>query len=151
MSVFTLPRAAPAAPGALWASVTDFAAYGRWMPLTTMRVDPGEPRVGWGFAGASGLGPLRFVDSMLLTVWEPPMDLGSAGRFRVVKTGRLLAGWADVRVLPEPGGARVEWAEEIVLRPLVVGRRAQALTDRLGTVLFGRALDGMVAAAEQRG
>ena len=68
-----LPRTPPTS---VWEVLTDFAAYGAWIPLTTMRVDPGEPRVGWGFAGLSGLGPLRFSDSMVLTRWEPP----TAGR-----------------------------------------------------------------------
>ena len=106
MADFHLTRHCAAPPAAVWDVVTDFAAYGDWMPLTRMRVDAGGPRPGWGFAGVSGLGPFGFSDSMLVTAWEPP-DAEGAGRFRIVKTGRLLGGWAEISVEPDGRRARV--------------------------------------------
>ncbi|HEY7718319.1 MAG TPA: SRPBCC family protein [Pedococcus sp.] len=161
MAPFTHVRTCPAHPTTVWDVLTDFAAYGSWIPLTTMRVDDGAPRVGWGFAGLSGVGPLRFADTMLLTRWEPPGAAGSDdgdaagrdgthGRFAVIKTGRLLGGWADVTVEPAPEGSAVRWTEELTLRPAPVGRLARPVTDRVGAPMFARALDAMLAEAVAR-
>jgi len=135
--------------GAVWDTLTDFGAYGRWIPLTSMRTDPSPVRLGWAFGGFTGLGPVGFLDSMLVVTWEPPQD-GQA-RFTVRKTGRVLRGWADVRLeATEPGGTDVVWREEIVPRPEVLGRLAAPATDRVTSRLFARALDGMLAAAATR-
>ncbi len=58
--------------GAVWDTLTDFGAYGRWIPLTSMRTDPPPVRLGWAFGGFTGLGPVGFLDSMLVVRWEPP-------------------------------------------------------------------------------
>jgi uncharacterized protein YndB with AHSA1/START domain len=150
MAPFHLVRTCPAPPGTVWDVLTDFASYGAWIPFTTMRVDPGEPRVGWGFAGLSGLGPLRFSDSMVLTRWEPPGSGEPAGRFAVLKTGRVLDGWAEVEVGPAGGGSSVTWTEEIALRPAALGRLVRAATDRVSRPMFGKALDGMLDEAVAR-
>jgi uncharacterized protein YndB with AHSA1/START domain len=149
MGLLHLTRETSAAPEVAWAVLTDFAGYGRWMPMTTMRVDPGPVRLGWGFAGLSGWGPLTFSDSMLVSAWEPPVDGGPA-RFRVVKTGRLLGGWAEVTVTPrEAGGTRVDWVEEVVVRPLPFPDLIAPALDRVSRWLYGRAVDAMLARAEQ--
>jgi hypothetical protein len=118
------------------------------MPLTTMRLDQGPTRVGWSFAGLTGVGRLRFADVMRVTQWDPPSETGS-GAFRLVKVGRLLAGWADVSLLPIAGGrqTRLVWRENIVLRPVSLGRVMAPLTDRFNTVLFARVVDAMAAEA----
>ncbi|MEO7060804.1 MAG: hypothetical protein ABI083_13880 [Lapillicoccus sp.] len=152
----------------VWETVTDFAGYGRWIPLTTMAVDPMPPRVGWGFVGRTGLGPVGFRDSMLVTVWEPPDATDphesrepsepsepfvrpepAQARFCVRKTGRLLAGWAEVvAVARDDGRTDLTWTEEIVPRPEPIGRLLQPLSDPVTSRLFARAVAGMAAAAE---
>jgi uncharacterized protein YndB with AHSA1/START domain len=133
----------------VWETVTDFGAYGRWIPLTEMRVDPPPLRSGWGFGGRTGLGPVGFLDSMLVVRWEPPKD--GAARFAMRKTGRLLAGWADVRLRSTDGaGTEVRWREEILPRPEVMGRLFAPLTDRVTARLFGQALDAMLDDAASR-
>ena len=149
MADFHLTRLCAAPPATVWDVVTDFAAYGDWMPLTRMRVDAGEPRLGWGFAGVSGLWPVRFSDSMLLSAWVPPGGDGR-GAFRVVKTGRLLGGWAEIRVEPEGAGTRLDWHEDVVVKPLPFKRLFAPLLTRASDRLYGRAVDAMVARAEQR-
>jgi uncharacterized protein YndB with AHSA1/START domain len=149
MADFHLTRFSAAPPTAVWDVVTDFAAYGDWMPLTRMRVDAGAPRPGWGFAGFSGVGRFGFSDSMLVTAWEPPGAEG-VGRFRVVKTGRLLGGWAEVRVEPAGDGTRLDWREDVVVRPLPFKRALAPLLRRASDLLYGRALDAMVARADER-
>ena len=151
MGVLTLERTTRATPEQVWQVVTDWSGYARWMPLTTMRLAPGPTRVGWTFAGLSGLGPLRFADVMVITSWEPPRQ--GRARFRLRKIGRLLDGWADVSVEPSsslPGGtgAVLHWTEELLLRPPAVGRRLDRLADPVNRWMFGRAVDSMVAEAE---
>ncbi|SDO59181.1 Carbon monoxide dehydrogenase subunit G [Pedococcus dokdonensis] len=149
MAEFHLTRRSTAPPAAVWDVVTDFAAYGDWMPATRMRVDAGGPRPGWGFAGISGLGRVGFSDSMLVSVWEPPGPDGR-GAFRVVKTGRLLSGWAEVTVEPDGTGTRLDWHEDVVVRPLPFKRWFAPLLDRANDWLYGRAVDAMLAHAEER-
>jgi uncharacterized protein YndB with AHSA1/START domain len=148
MGTFDIERIVAVPPLQLWEVVTDWAGYARWMPLTTMRLGQGPTRVGWSFAGLTGVGRLRFADVMRVTRWDPPAETGS-GAFRLVKVGRLLAGWAEVSVLPLAGGTqtRLLWRENIVLRPISLGRFMAPLTDRLTTVLFARVVDTMTAEA----
>ena len=149
MADFHLTRRCAAPPTMVWDVVTDFAAYGDWMPLTRMRVDAGVPRPGWGFAGVSGLGRVGFSDSMLVTAWEPP-DAEGRGRFRIVKTGRLLGGWAEIRVEPDGAGTRLDWHEDVVVRPLPFKRVFAPVLGRASVWLYGRALDAMIARADGR-
>lgn len=132
----------------MWDVVTDWAGYSRWMPLTTMRLGQGPTGVGWSFAGLTGVGALRFADVMLITAWAPP-DREVPGVFRLVKVGHLLAGWAEVSVLPLAGGkkTRLLWRENIVIRPTFLGRLLAPLTDRLNKALFIRVVNAMAAEA----
>jgi Polyketide cyclase / dehydrase and lipid transport len=143
MATIHLTRETTAAPAAVWQVLTDFGSHGRFMPLTRMRLDAGAPRRGWGFAGLTGVGSLRFSDPMVLTVWSPPHEL------RLVKTGRLLGGWVQVRVAAHGAGSTVDWLEELVLRPLPAQRLTAGAVRRVGELLYGRAIDAMLALAEQ--
>lgn len=148
MATFTIERVVAAPPPRVWEIITDWAGYARWMPLTTMRLDPGPTGVGWSFAGLTGVGRLRFSDAMRITDWAPPTDAGP-GTFRLVKVGRLLAGWAQVSVLPIADGDQTQlvWRENIVIRPVVLGRLLVPLTDRINRALFARVVDAMAAEA----
>jgi len=148
MGTFSIERTVAAPPQRVWDVVTDWEGYARWIPLTTMHLDQGPTRVGWSFAGLTGIGRLRFSDAMRITDWAPPPDAGP-GAFRVVKVGRLLAGWAEVKVVPVDGGqsTRLLWRENIVIRPIIVGRLLAPLTDRLNEALFSRVVDAMSAEA----
>ncbi|MEO8518779.1 MAG: SRPBCC family protein [Dermatophilaceae bacterium] len=148
MGTFRVERSAAVPPQRVWEVITDWESHARWIPLTTMRLDPGPPRVGWSFAGLTGVGRLRFADVMRITEWSPPAGAGP-GKFRLVKVGHLLAGWAEVSVLPLEGGrhTRLLWRENIVIRPVAVGRLLGPLTDRLNKALFSRVVDAMVAEA----
>jgi carbon monoxide dehydrogenase subunit G len=150
VAVVDLERHSAAPPSVVWDVVTDFAAYGQWMPLTRMRTDGGPPRAGWGFVGVSGPGRLSFSDSMLVTQWEPPTGSDGRGRFRIIKTGWLLGGWAQVDVEPDGTGSRLLWREDVVVRPLPFKRFFEPLLDRASAWLYGRAVDGMLARAAGR-
>ena len=151
MGTFTLERVVAVPPPRVWDTVTDWASYARWMPLTTMRLDQGPTRVGWSFAGLTGMGRLRFSDVMRITDWAPPSEAGP-GAFRLVKVGRLLAGWAEVSVSPIAGGeqTRLLWRENIVIRPILLGRLLAPLSDRFNKALFARVVEAMAAEAASR-
>jgi uncharacterized protein YndB with AHSA1/START domain len=150
MGQFEILRDVRATPEQVWRVVTDWNGFARWMPLTTMRVDDGPSRVGFGFTGLSGVGRLRFADSMVVTRWSPPADGTPLGHYRVRKTGWLLVGWAVVEVGPgaAAGHTRLRWVEDITLRPEPLGRLVAPLVDRGNVLMFGRAVDAMVAEAE---
>ena len=152
MGTFVIERSVAVPPLQLWDVVTDWAAYPRWIPMTTMRLDEGPTRVGWSFAGLTGLGRLRFADVMRITEWSPPSESGP-GAFRLVKVGRLLAGWAEVSVLPIAGGTqtRLLWRENIVIRPIFIGRFLSPLTDAVNKALFTKVIHDMAAEAVRAG
>ena len=148
MGTFTIERAVAVPPWQTWEVITDWAGYARWMPLTTMRLDQGPTRVGWSFAGLTGVGRLRLRDTMVITDWAPPAE-GGSGTFRLMKVGRLLAGWAEVSVLPVAGGTqtRLVWRENIVIRPVVLGRLLAPVADLFNRALFAKVVDAMAAEA----
>jgi len=148
MGTFVIERVVAAPPAQVWDVVTDWAGYARWMPLTTMRLDHGPTGVGWSFAGVTGIGRLRFSDVMRVTDWVPPSE-ARPGLFRLVKVGRLLAGWAEVSVQPLHGGdqSRLLWRENIIVRPVAAGRLLAPLADRFNKALFTRVVDAMAAEA----
>ncbi len=143
---FTVRRRSPLPPERAWQALTDFAGHGRHIPLTRVTTDPGQPQVGWRFVGVTRAGPVGFSDPMHLTAWEPPH------RFRMVKTGWLLAGWAEVVVDADGTGSLVTWIEEIALR----AGPARGLTGRAGDVfaprMYASVIDGLLrdAATERR-
>jgi uncharacterized protein YndB with AHSA1/START domain len=148
MGTFEIERVVAVPPQQVWDVITDWAGHARWIPLTTMRVDQGPTRVGFSFAGLTGIGRVRFADVMRITEWDPPSDAGP-GEFRLVKVGRLLAGWAEVSVQPLHDGeqTRLLWRENIVIRPVPLGRLLAPLSDRVSRAMFSRVIGEMAAEA----
>lgn len=148
MGTFEIERRVAVPPQQVWDVITDWAGHARWIPLTTMRLDPGPTRVGFCFAGLTGIRRLRFADVMRITDWSPPAGSGP-GDFRLVKVGRWLAGWAEVSVQPIHGGeqTRLLWRESIVIRPVPLGRLLAPVADRMNKALFSRVIDDMAAEA----
>ncbi len=131
---------------AVWAVVSDVA--GHRLPLTRVETDPGQPCVGWGFRAVSALGPLRLVDAMTVTSWSPPQPDAATAEYAVVKTGRVLGGWARVTLTAVgPAQTGVRWAEEITLRPHALGALARPATDLAVGRMFRAAVDEMLARA----
>jgi len=149
MAALHLTRRSSAPPDVLWDVVTDFAGHAAYFPATRMELDPGEPRLGWALTAVSGVGPLRLTDPMLVTAWDAPTPGRPEGSFRLVKTGRVLAGWAEVSVRPDGEGSLLDWAEDVTLRLLPTGLTGP-LVRPTSSRLYGRVVDGMVAEAERR-
>jgi len=134
---FTVQHDTPLPPRVAWLRVTDWAAHGRFVPLTHVRVvgTAGEP--GAGFVARTGVGPFGFDDPMEIVVWDPPHTC------RLEKRGAVVRGWAELTVSPRAAGSRVIWREAAI--PAALPRGARPLADLSGRWLFGRVLRGLLA------
>lgn len=144
MTAATVRRRVAATVEEAWSRVSDVVGHAPHVPLTSISLD--EPlELGTTFVARTGIGPLGFADPMSITGWSPPPD--PTPSLRLVKSGRLLDGWAEITVRPADGGAEVVWTEEIwpagPLRPL--SRPTQRLTGRATRTMLGRVLDGVLA------
>lgn len=139
---FTIRRDSTLARGSAWDAVTDLPEHTRHVPLTEVSVPAGGLALGSEVSAVTRLGPVAGADRMLVTALEP------GRRLRLVKTGWFLRGWADIEVHDTPQGSRVEWTEELWLPGL--RRLTRPIGDRLGPLLFGPVVEGLLAGAEGR-
>jgi hypothetical protein len=97
-----------------FALLTDWERHGEWMPFTQAA---GGHEVGAALVGRTGIGPLGFLDTMVITDWQ-------AGRRVAVRhTGRLVRGEACFELTPRPGGrCTILWAERLDLPLGPLGR-----------------------------
>lgn len=159
MSPVTVRRVVDRPIRDVWARVADPA--GHRLPLTRVQVPAAGLGVGVRFVARTGLGPLRFADPMIVTRWSPPDRPGRGpdadppapteaedeAEYAVVKVGRVLTGWAQVRLRALNGRrTALVWTEQISLKPSALGPLLQPLTDRAVAAMFGRAVDAMLAA-----
>jgi len=79
--------AMPASAQAVWDAITDWPSQGTWMLGTRVWVGAGDGRsVGSRIEAFTGVGKLGFLDTMNITVWDPPH------RCEVLHTGRVVRG-----------------------------------------------------------
>lgn len=114
--VLTVPVAAPAV--SVFAGATDWDAQSRWMLGTRVRgTTQGGVGVGGGVEAFSGFGRLGFLDTMVITLWEPPH------RCHVRHTGLLVkgTGWFEVQERG-PSSSVFLWREDLDLPLGALGR-----------------------------
>ena len=100
----------------VWEVLTDWAVHDRWMLLTRAEGDRAE---GGEIRAFTGLGRVGFLDTMTITVWEPPR------RAVVRHTGKVVRGSGAFEVEDLGGGrSRVVWSEWVLLPLGVVGQLA---------------------------
>lgn len=99
----------------VWDTLVDWQSQGSWMIAT--RVKGTAAAVGETLEAFSGLGPMGFLDTMVITRWEPPH------RCDVEHTGKVVRGTGTFVVEPI-GDARAKliWIEDLVIRGGAVGR-----------------------------
>ena len=97
---------------------TQWAEQGRWILGTRVEVRKGDGgSTGSELAAWTGVGPVGFWDTMVITRWEPPY------RVDVLHTGRVVRGPGTMEALALPGGrSRFVWSEELDLPLGLVGR-----------------------------
>jgi hypothetical protein len=94
----------------VWATAVDWARQDSWMLATSVRpVTQAGRGVGARLEAATGVGPLRFVDTMTVDVWQPPSIC------RVRHTGRVVRGTGTFSVRAQQRGARFVWREDLEL------------------------------------
>ena len=107
-----------APPERAWAALTAWETQGEWMVLTRVwSTDLGGIGVGGGIEGCTGIGPVGVLDTMRITVWDPPR------RCDVLHTGRVVKGTGIFEVIELGAGrSRLVWSEILDLPLGVLGR-----------------------------
>jgi hypothetical protein len=107
-----------APPQLVWDAVTDWPRQSEWMMGTTVRAtDHDGVGVGGGLEAFTGVGRAGFLDTMVITEWDPPR------RCVVRHTGDVVKGLGIFEVVALPQGrSRFVWAEELDLPLGVLGR-----------------------------
>ncbi|RAG87338.1 SRPBCC family protein [Streptacidiphilus pinicola] len=143
MAVFLLSRRSRLGPVDTWERLTDWSRHGERIPFTDVGPARGTGRaVGDVVLARTALGPVGFDDPMEIVVLTPPTR-GREGLCRLEKRGRIVRGWAELRVCAEAeGGAEALWVEEIRVRG--VPAALDPLVARVARLVFGRALDGLL-------
>jgi uncharacterized protein YndB with AHSA1/START domain len=102
----------------VWDATTDWERQSTWMPGTRVRATASEGRgVGGGIEAWTGLGPFGFLDTMVISEWEPPY------RCVVDHRGRLVRGSGAFEVTEAPGGhSTLTWSEDLDLPGGRLGR-----------------------------
>lgn len=144
MALFVVERRTALPPASAWERLTAWERHSGTVPLTRITVETPPPTgAGTRFTARTGVGRLAFADPMRVAVWEPPGGAGGAGRCRLEKAGRAVAGWAEIEVRAEGAGAYVVWREE--LRPRGVPRFADPVVRYVAARVFGRVVDALLA------
>jgi uncharacterized protein YndB with AHSA1/START domain len=101
-----------------WAGATDWAHQGEWMLGTRVRGTAQDGQgVGGGIEAFTGLGRLGFLDTMDITVWDPPY------RCHVLHTGRVVRGTGEFEVRDRgEGRSTFVWREGLELPLGALGR-----------------------------
>lgn len=99
---------------ATWRAAVDWERQGEWVLGTTVRGTGAA--VGGTLEAFTGVGRLGFLDTMEITVWDPPH------RCEVLHTGRVVRGTGLFLVEERPGGSRFVWSETLDLPLGAVGR-----------------------------
>jgi hypothetical protein len=96
---------------AVWDAVTDWPRQSEWMLGTKVSVTALRGvGVGGGLEAFTGIGPIGFLDTMVIAEWQPPR------RCVVRHTGQVVKGLGYFEVLPLPlGRSRFVWAEDLDL------------------------------------
>jgi len=91
----------------VWRVLVDWTRHGEWVPFT--RAEGGAAQ-GESIEAWTGIGPVGFVDVMVIDDWRPP------NRVTVRHTGWPVRGEGRFDLVDLPGGrCRVTWAELVDL------------------------------------
>jgi len=149
VAVFEVRRDSALSASQAWTRLTDWRRHGDFIPFTDVLVSgtpdasasgPGTD-VGAVFVARTSLGPLHFDDPMEVTYWRPPAD--GSGMCRLVKTGRVVHGWAVLTVTPTRSGCSIRWTEDAAVT--YTGALLGWPTKVAAGFVFGRLVDKLLA------
>lgn len=141
----TVARAVAAPAEASWTALSDWDSQGEWMMGTRVRATAqGGQGVGGEIEAWTGVGPIGFLDTMVITEWAPPK------RCLVRHTGRVVRGTGAFEVEDAGNGrSRILWSEQLDLPLGYVGYAGWLLARpavRWGVVRSLRALGRSIEA-----
>src|ERR1039458_4209374 len=106
-------------PHDVWDLVTDWSRQHEWIWATQVR---GGQGLGATVVGWTGVGPVGFTDTMIISEWDPPL------RCVVRHTGRMVRGSGTFEVIPVGTECDFRWTEDLELPiPPALGRMAGVL------------------------
>ncbi|WP_328535447.1 SRPBCC family protein [Streptomyces sp. NBC_00344] len=142
MALLRIERSVALPATEAWRRLTRWEQHAAHVPLTRITVTtPGPTDAGTRFVARTGAGFAGFDDPMEVVRWQPPVE-GHPGLCRLEKRGRIIRGWAEIEVRPVGPGCQVVWREE--LRVSRLPRFFDGLTSRVGNLVFGRAVTGLL-------
>ncbi len=107
-----------AAPEQVWQAAIDWPRQGEWMLGTrvTGGHGAGAEVVAW-----TGIGPVGFADTMVITEWDPPH------RCVVRHTGRVVRGGGVFEAVPLGQHTEFRWTEQLELPGVMAGPVGRAV------------------------
>jgi hypothetical protein len=121
-----------AAPQQVWDTGTDWSRQHEWIWATRVT---GGYGAGAAVSGWTGIGPVGFTDTMVITEWDPPR------RCTVTHTGRVVRGSGVFEVRPRGDRSEFRWIERIELPlPPALGRLAGAVIGPIARLGLGSSL-----------
>lgn len=102
----------------VWQVALDWSRQHEWIWATRARGGAAE---GAEVVARTGVGPVGFTDTMVITEWDPPR------RCVVRHTGKVVRGTGIFEVIPARGGAEFRWTERMPVPAPLAG----ALGERL--------------------
>lgn len=116
----------------VWPVLVDWPRHGEWVPFT--RAEGGAAE-GESIEARTGVGPLSFLDTMIIEDWRPP------NRVTVRHTGWPVRGEGRFDLLDIPGGrCRVTWSERLDLPLGPAGRVGWIVVGPLARLMLHTAL-----------
>jgi carbon monoxide dehydrogenase subunit G len=125
--------------GHVWDRLTDWASHSAWIPNTVVIITKQTNGRGTEFVGITRIGPLRLDDPMAVSEFQAP----KAGRAActIIKTGSVLGGTAGfVLTALDDSTTRLDWFEDIYLKPKGIFWWTAPFVIALGTIAFRSAL-----------
>ncbi len=105
--------AVSADPERVWKAAVDWPSQHRWVWATRVR---GGHALGASVVARTGIGPVAFTDTMVITEWAPPH------RCVVRHTGRVVRGIGVLEVIRQAESCQFQWTERLQLPLGPVGR-----------------------------
>ena len=132
----------------VWAALTDWPSQSTWITATKVRTVEGDGQgVGGRIEAFTGFGPLGFLDTMVVTEWEPPK------RCVVRHTGTVVRGTGAFEVAEnadESRGSTLTWSEDLEIPGGPVGALGYTLVRPVVEYLVTRSLKRFARLLEQR-
>lgn len=125
-----------------FSAMVDLASQDRWMLGTKLFPLEGEvavPGVGSRMAALTGIGGIGVLDTMVVTVFDPPY------RWETTHTGNAFKGIGIFSVEARGNGARITWTERIELPLGILGRLGWPLAKPLVRWGLAKSLHSLAA------